>query len=590
MNKIAIYARVSKANENERYSFENQIKWCEKQVEKNSNWRMVEKYFDEGITGTQTKQRTGFNKMIEDAKKKKFDIIVTREVSRFARNILDALNYAEHLKNLGIEVIFVDDQIKTFDIGAFEKLAFMAISAEKESRKISERIRTGLEIARDKRVLLGSGNILGYERIGKTFKINEEQAETVRLIFDCYLKGYGLRKIKSKLIKEKRLNSQNKVRWYESTLSKMLGNPMYIGKQYQNQTSKKDFKSSKVTYNKKKDYILIEPRDEDKFEPIISDEIFNEVQRVRKKRYNIDRNGKLHGLKASEEKWAKILECGCCGSKFKQCKYTYNENTDNYERQYACGNRKNNGKKVMNFEGNKLIECGCNQKTLLSWQLELMIKDILDSHWKYKNDSMKEILSLIDLNYVNDRSDGCIELDRIVNKLKKTEARKKRTITIFAEGCIDDKEFKEKVLEYNNEIKKLNEKIESIKNGTNNFDVAKKDKLLEIEKRLNEFEETGNNSFVAKDLIDGLVDKIIVKDTEFKWFLNLSKDDDNPFESESRELEKKKKHSLKIAKTYYKKLYESTIGVDTARKYRKEQGTYIRTDKWRDIKFEVYVR
>lgn len=153
----------------------------------------MRKYIDEGITGTQAKKRPAFMEMIADAKQKKFDLIVTREVCRFARNTVDTLVITRELKEYGVEVFFVEDNIWTMDGDGELRLSLMATLAQEESRKTSERVRAGQKISRDNGVLYGNGNIIGYDRdkAKGTYVINPEQAETVRIIFDLYSKGYG---------------------------------------------------------------------------------------------------------------------------------------------------------------------------------------------------------------------------------------------------------------------------------------------------------------------------------------------------------------------------------------------------------------
>lgn len=130
---------------------------------------------------SQAKKRPAFLRMLEDARAGKFDLIVTREVCRFARNTVDTLVTTRELKNLGIEVYFVEDNIWTMDGDGELRLTIMATLAQEESRKVSERVRAGQKISRENGVLYGNGNIIGYDRVGNTYVINEEQAETVNL-------------------------------------------------------------------------------------------------------------------------------------------------------------------------------------------------------------------------------------------------------------------------------------------------------------------------------------------------------------------------------------------------------------------------
>lgn len=176
--RIVYYGRVSTEHEAQLEALEKQMQWYEDQTKYHPNWTVVGKYIDEGITGTLAKKRPSFMKMIEDAKQRKFDLIVTREVCRFARNTVDTLVLTRELKNYGVEVYFVSDNIWTMDGDGELRLTIMATLAQEESRKISERVRAGQAVSRENGVLFGNGNIIGYDRVGSTYVINPEQAAT----------------------------------------------------------------------------------------------------------------------------------------------------------------------------------------------------------------------------------------------------------------------------------------------------------------------------------------------------------------------------------------------------------------------------
>ena len=146
------------------------------------NWNLVERYIDEGITGTLAAKRPEFVRMLEDAKEGRFDLIVTREVCRFARNTVDTLSITRELKSYGVEVYFVSDNIWTMDGDGELRLSIMATLAQEESRKISERVLAGQAISRENGVLYGTGNIIGYDRIDGNYVINQEQAETKKTV------------------------------------------------------------------------------------------------------------------------------------------------------------------------------------------------------------------------------------------------------------------------------------------------------------------------------------------------------------------------------------------------------------------------
>lgn len=206
--KVAIYARVSTEHEAQISALGNQIQYYDEILKTHQDWQLIARYIDEGITGTSTRKRPNFMRMINDAEKGHFDLIVTREVSRFARNTVDALQEIRKLKKIGVEVYFTEDNIWTFNDDDGElKLTLMATLAQNESKKLSQRIKAGQTITFQNGVFYGNGNILGYDRVGKNAVINEEQAEIVRYIYSEFLKGKGTTEIATSLEKQGALTS-----------------------------------------------------------------------------------------------------------------------------------------------------------------------------------------------------------------------------------------------------------------------------------------------------------------------------------------------------------------------------------------------
>ena len=189
--KVVFYGRVSTEHEAQMSALGNQMQWYDDVATRFPNWTVVDKYIDEGITGTQARKRPSFMRMVKDGKTDKFDLIVTREVCRFARNTVDTLTYTRELRNIGVEVYFVDDNIWTLESDGELRLSIMATLAQEESRKVSDRVKAGQAISRQNGTLYGCGNILGYDLkrniddkgnwnpSENTYVINPEQAETV---------------------------------------------------------------------------------------------------------------------------------------------------------------------------------------------------------------------------------------------------------------------------------------------------------------------------------------------------------------------------------------------------------------------------
>lgn len=227
--RIVYYGRVSTEHEAQLEALEKQMQWYEDQTKYHSNWIVVGRYIDEGITGTLAKKRPAFMQMIEDAKKKRFDLIVTREVCRFARNTVDTLVLTRELKNYGVEVYFVSDNIWTMDGDGELRLTIMATLAQEESRKISERVRAGQAVSRQNGVLYGNGNIIGYDRVGGTYVINPEQATTIRTVFELYAQGFGQKEIVNELTRRGYKDGNGNVKWSCVKISRILRNATYMG-------------------------------------------------------------------------------------------------------------------------------------------------------------------------------------------------------------------------------------------------------------------------------------------------------------------------------------------------------------------------
>ena len=190
---MAAYCRVSTDSEEQLTSYQNQMRVYTEMIAARKEWEFAGLYADEGISGTRADKRPEFQRMIRDCQNGKIDYIITKSVSRFARNTVDALVCVRQLAAIGIEVYFVNDNIWTLDGDGELRLTIMATMAQEESRKISERSLAGQRVSREKGVLYGNGNIFGYTRnkLTKQFEIDPDQAETVKMIFDLYDSGMG---------------------------------------------------------------------------------------------------------------------------------------------------------------------------------------------------------------------------------------------------------------------------------------------------------------------------------------------------------------------------------------------------------------
>ena len=182
---VASYCRVSTDKDDQANSFEAQQRYFKEYIDRQPDWELYRVYADDGLSGTSTKKRTEFNRMISDAKMGKFKLIITKEVSRFSRNILDTIGYTRELKALGIGVLFMNDGISTLEPDAELRLSIMGSIAQEESRKTSSRVKWGQTRQMERGVVFGR-SMLGYDVKDGRMTINPEGAELVRLIFHKY--------------------------------------------------------------------------------------------------------------------------------------------------------------------------------------------------------------------------------------------------------------------------------------------------------------------------------------------------------------------------------------------------------------------
>ena len=208
--RVTFYARVSTDQDEQLNSLENQVQYYTELIKSKKNWTFVPGYIDEGISGTTTRRRDDFNRMIRDAKAGLLDFIITKEISRFSRSTLDSIKYTRELLENGVGVFFQNDNINTLDTDSEFRLVIMAGVAQDEVRKLSERLKFGFRQAIKNGHVLGNDRLYGYDKKDCVLTVNEEEAEIVRIVFDLYAnKRYGTRKISKELLKMGCITSPN---------------------------------------------------------------------------------------------------------------------------------------------------------------------------------------------------------------------------------------------------------------------------------------------------------------------------------------------------------------------------------------------
>ena len=529
--RVVFYGRVSTEHEAQISALENQIQWYYDQAEAHKNWVVLDKYIDEGITGTQAKKRPSFLRMLEDARKGKFDLVVTREVCRFARNTVDTLVVTRELKNLGIEVYFVEDNIWTMDGDGELRLTIMATLAQEESRKVSERVRAGQHISREKGVIYGSGNILGYDRVGKTYVINKTQAETVRRIYDLYLQEeIGITRIADILIKEGRLTATGTLKWNVSNVSRILNNPTYMGVIAYGKSYSNNYLDQKRINNPHKDTYIYKKLD---FEPIVTEEEYWKVQEIKLRRTkelpctrtSIFGEEHVKGpVRENRDKWGAVLRCGC-GAHVRKNRWHVNKRKP-WSYGYQCYNQLNNG------SGRKMRKNGaddtdyCDISMTADWKLEFMGLEIFKSLWSDKKAVIEEACDIIKKCYAIDmrQADEVLEAKKRLAKLQQKISNLRE---MRLEGDIGQQEFKDKLNLYMKEESEIQAEIDAVGKAEKKKDVATEvldyDKIRATLEEMLNFESTDEEGVLDKGVVQAFVSRVTKNsNNEYTWYLNLT--------------------------------------------------------------------
>ena len=567
---VVFYGRVSTEHEAQLAALENQMQWYEDQAKYHPNWTVLKSYIDRGITGTQAKKRPAFMEMLDDAKYHKFDLIVTREVCRFARNTVDTLVITRQLKEIGIEVYFVEDNIWTMDNDGELRLTIMATLAQEESRKTSERVRAGQKISRDNGVLYGNGNILGYDRLGDTYVINEDQAETVRIIYDLYLKGNGFNKIVNELVRLKRKDSSGLVRWDATKVSRILHNATYKGYQGYYKSHKNNHLDQKTIVNRDEDtYLYVKGR----FTPIISEEVWDKCKALRESKLTLRKTqeGKLErtGTRTSEDIWAKRLICRC-GHRMRKDRWHVNKKGLTYG--YKCYNVLNNGSKQTRIDAGLDADKYCDMGTIADWKFDLMLRELLKALNLNNDDLIKKAYNQFENSYTKETKEAR-ELRDAEAKLRKIRIKLENLTEMRVNGEIDKQEYSSLKAKINGEMLIAEKEIDDIKRVALEEE-RKTTPLVSIDvfRSIAVEDPDFTKPIRHSALVNTMIKKIVPNTSlDFKWYLNLYPKRDDAGDED------------------YKEVVEFTIDYDVAKDFRNNRGEMLRQNQWKDLTVRVMI-
>ena len=337
--RVTYYARVSSDSDEQLNSLGNQVSYYDEFIKRNPNWIFVPGYIDEGLSGISTKKRENFNRMIEDAAEDKFDLVITKEISRFARNTLDSIQYTRQLLNHGVGVFFQNDNINTLDEDSELRLSIMSSIAQDELRKLSSRVKFGHQQAIKDKVVLGNSRIFGYVKDGGKLVIDEEQAAMVRELFKLYATGeYSMKQIET-FFWNKGYRNHNGNKIAHTTMSNMIANPKYKGYYVGNKVKVIDMFSKKQKFLPPEEWVMFKDETGEIVPAIVSEETWDRANEILKRRSDDVKS--RQGICNHANLLTGKLHCTCCGAAY--YRRDSKDKQGNVNSKWVCSGKIKNG-------------------------------------------------------------------------------------------------------------------------------------------------------------------------------------------------------------------------------------------------------
>lgn len=337
--RVTYYARVSSESDEQLNSLDNQIAYYEDLIRRNRAWTYIQGYVDEGLSGISTKNRKHFNEMIADAKEGAFDLIITKEISRFARNTLDSLQYTRELLGWGVGVFFQNDNINTLDEDAELRLTIMSSIAQDELRKLSSRVKFGHQQAIKSNVVLGNSRIFGYKKDEKRLVIDESQAPMVRDLFRLYATGeYSMKQLET-LFYEQGYRNYNGNKIAHTTMSGIISNPKYKGYYVGNKVRIVDMFTKKQKFLPPEEWVMFKDETGEIVPAIVSEELWDKANEVLTRRSEDVKN--RQGICNHANLLTGKLYCAHCGAAYYRRESKGKDGMVNSK--WVCSGKINNG-------------------------------------------------------------------------------------------------------------------------------------------------------------------------------------------------------------------------------------------------------
>ena len=484
--RVTFYARVSTDKDVQLNSLDNQVMYFRNLITENKNWIYIDGYIDEGISGTSVNKREDFLRMIEDSKKGMFDLILTKEISRFSRSTLDSIKYTQELLENNVGVLFQSDNINTIMPDSELRLTIMASIAQEEVRKLSERVKFGMKRSIEKGKVLGNNVITGYKKDKGKLVIDEKQAEMIRIIYELYATGeYGLSYISDYLFAKGYKTSKNGY-IHTTTIRRIITNPKYKGFYCTNTVKHLDYRTKKQIRLPQSEWIIYDSKGE--IPAIVSTELWDRANEI----LNNRASGYCSKIKdmASFKRtttYGGLLICAEHNVAFRRL--TANNKTVTWK----CGEMLKHGL------------ASCKSPILYETELDEIFHKVIDKLIEDRSNIIKHLSELY--KEASNTKNYEYEIEKVYKQIEDINFKKNRLLDFLINETISKEEYKRRNNELELEITNLNNKIIKLKSDEL-YEKQLRDKYKEIDEQINK-EIESEESF--SKLVQLLIERVVVQ-------------------------------------------------------------------------------
>lgn len=489
--RVTFYARVSSESDEQLNSLGNQISYYQELIGKNRNWVFVEGYIDEGLSAATTKNRENFHRMVEDGEAGAFDLIITKEITRFARNTLDSIQYTRRLLSAGVGVFFQNDNINTLDEDSELRLTIMSGIAQDELRKLSSRVKFGHQQAIKNNVVLGNSRIFGYRKDDGRLVVDPEQAPMVEELFSLYATGqYSMKQIET-LFWNKGYRNYNGNKIAHTTMSGMISNPKYKGYYVGNKVKVIDLFTKKQKFLPPEEWVMFKDETGDIVPALVSEEIWDAANAVLKRRSEDVKQ--RQGICNHANLLTGKLVCTCCGTAYYRRDSV--DKTGKKNSKWVCSGKIKNG------------ASSCDSFAIYEDELKPLLFEVFDETEEDAEAIIEEYIAM----YQSLDQGG--QLSKRIETLEKTistvEKKKQKLLTFNALGELSDKDFLAMNQQCTAEIDAAQSELQELAAQRDSASDFKKH-IDTIRRVLQAAAQDAANGMINKEFVDQYIDKIFV--------------------------------------------------------------------------------